>query len=310
MTFRETADPLPSSEGGVPSAVEVDAKGSAGRRSSEDARAQIAASSACRDQFGEEALVCAVVAELAHRVPGAELSLDGASTLRVRVNGRDTVWTLDRLDARLRLAQNSGEARAELEQWVHSVVLLVAPDSEALDVAKLRLLPKPSGWAQRMARSDNPILRGPSISPGIETVVVLDYPDRVRVLTVRDAERVGRSSAELLREARDQMNLALTSLPFESAQAAPGVFIMESGDNYAAARLLLPQLWQTAAGAVDGPLVVVPATRDTVLFASGNDRATVQLMLAFAAQLAFADPNPVSAEPLRWTPSGFVALDM
>lgn len=305
MTFRESVETPPP-----PLVDESAAKGESASGRSRPGASDDQAAASCRARFGDEAAACFVVTGLIERIPGAEITIDDALTLRVRAKGHDAVLTLERLDARLRLVRSDAELRAELERWLHSTVLLYAPDTEALDASRLRLVPKPHGWAQKMARSDNGILRGPDISPTVETVVVLDYADRVRVLTVRDVERLGRSGDDILREAREHMAAALTSLPFESAQAAPGVFIMESGDAYAAARLLLPELWHAAADVVEGPLVVVPATRDTVLFASGSDVTTVQLMLAFAAQLALADLNPVSAEPLRWTPTGFVAFEM
>jgi uncharacterized protein YtpQ (UPF0354 family) len=75
---------------------------------------------------------------------------------------------------------------------------------------------------------------------------------------------------------------ALTTLPMDTA--APGVLRIHPNDDYEAARLLVPRLWDDVARRVEGDLLVIAPNRQTVFATGSKDAAAVARMKELASK--------------------------
>jgi uncharacterized protein YtpQ (UPF0354 family) len=136
------------------------------------------------------------------------------------------------------------------------------------------------------------------------TVIVVDLPDGIAMLNHADAKRLGKGEAELRDLARANMAKALAPLPTELA--APGVLVVHAGDDYEAARLLVPQIWDDAAKQVKGDLLAVAPNRDVVFATGADDVVGVARMKELAAASYAGHAYPISLTVFRRTAAGFV----
>lgn len=93
-------------------------------------------------------------------------------------------------------------------------------------------------------------------------------------------------------------------MPTEAAGS--GVLRVRAGDDYEAARLLLPELWDDVARRVQGDLLVVASNRHTVFAAGSKDAAAVTRMKELAEKSFAKDGYPLSTVVFRRTEKGFV----
>src|SRR5262249_35268683 len=85
------------------------------------------------------------------------------------------------------------------------------------------------------------------------------------------------------------------------------IYAVRTSDGYAAARLLVPRLWQAAAKRVQGQLVAVAVSRDTLLFTGAANPRAVGAMMYAAKDLATNEQYPITLVAVEWTGEGWRA---
>ena len=125
------------------------------------------------------------------------------------------------------------------------------------------------------------------------STIVYDLSSAVRSLPRAQFTEWGVTYEEGLKIASENLSRA----PFKFATLPDGIYFALTGDNYDAARLLLPDLlerWK-----VDGdPIAMVP--NRNVLFMTGSNNAVALKVLVQVVAEALKEPRPLSGIPLRW----------
>jgi uncharacterized protein YtpQ (UPF0354 family) len=135
---------------------------------------------------------------------------------------------------------------------------------------------------------------------------VLDRPSSTSLLTHADLKKLELQEAEVAALALANLRKACPEAAAKPLPDLPGVWAVEAGDSYEAARLLLPELWAPHKAKLKGDLIACAPIRDAVLFVDSEDRKALQAMQLLVDQLVAAEAYPLSKKLLRWTPQGFV----
>lgn len=141
-------------------------------------------------------------------------------------------------------------------------------------------------------------------------VLVLDTPVATRMLTQADLVRLGITREALA--ARALVNLRARSSGFKYSEVAPELYGLAANDSYDSASFLLHAEWAVLRDKLGGAPVVVPIGRDIVLFTSESSRAGLETMrLILQAEVrAPKAPYPITTQPYRWTPEGWVPFPL
>jgi hypothetical protein len=182
----------------------------------------------------------------------------------------------------------------------------------AIDKARIRLTPKPLEWFQSADEtlktapkpSESRILRTP-FAADLMWVYVSDEEHGMRLLSAGDLAKLGMSLEELHTLAVQNL---MTQYPeLKLLQVGPGVETIDPGDYLASARLALVEQWRAKAEARGGVLFVTAPARSRVFVADGPNRREG---LDRVTTMAFKEEDhPLSTAVLRWTGSGWQAVD-
>jgi uncharacterized protein YtpQ (UPF0354 family) len=135
---------------------------------------------------------------------------------------------------------------------------------------------------------------------------VLDRPNSTSLLTRSDLKKLALPEAEVHELALENLRQACPDVPAKPVESMPGLWAVEVGDSYEAARLLLPDLWAPYKEKVQGELIAVAPVRDAVMFTGSQNRPALQAMQLLAEQLVANEAYSLSRQFLRWTPAGWV----
>jgi hypothetical protein len=136
-------------------------------------------------------------------------------------------------------------------------------------------------------------------------VYVLDQPTATALLNKGALKDLGLAEDALHGVALENMRKALLPIPTQAVEGVSGLYGVEAGDSYEAARLLLHEAWKPLADKVSGELIACAPIRDVVLYAGSEDAPALTAMRSIAAKMMRAEPYPLSAGLLRWTPQGW-----
>jgi len=158
------------------------------------------------------------------------------------------------------------------------------------------------------------VVRRPWVGPLVE-LLAEDSPDAgLDSPTPMDRTRVERSSIALdglFARGLDNLRKASTQPLHERtiAAAKSRVQITQFGDNYTAARLLLPELWSKIAADSGGRLYAAAPVRDMIVWTTSAAKAD-QVALRGHARTAYRSRSfPISPAILRWTARGWILAD-
>ena len=263
--------------------------------------------SACKKQD----LAHRVQAKLASAMPGVTIDIVDDSTLRVkRSGGAEETLSLDNLrlictnDARNcdgaidRLVTNTAALKGEAPPLDRKAVRAVLKSREAIETVRALVAKTPPD-----KRAGNEPCTEP-FGGDLFVFLVNDMPDGMAMLRHSDLETLGLDPTQARALAQTNLKAALTAVPTEPAGA--GVLRVRAGDDYEAARLLLPELWDDIARRVQGDLLVIASNRHTVFAAGSKDPAAVARMKELAEKSFAKDGYPLSTTVFRRTEKGFV----
>ena len=135
---------------------------------------------------------------------------------------------------------------------------------------------------------------------------VFDSGDSKRPVAPGDLQALGLDAAQLHAAALANLEAFAKEIPHEPSSPESRVFVVRTGDEYAASRLLLLQLWAPLKSEVEGDLIAVAPNQELVVFTgSGADKATRGELKAFVAD-HLDSSRPLSPAMLKWTPAGWV----
>ena len=158
------------------------------------------------------------------------------------------------------------------------------------------------------------VVRRPWVGPLVE-VLAEDSPDAGQDSPILfDKKRIERPSSELaglFSRGLDNLRKASPQPLHERtiAAAKSRVQITQFGDNYTAARLLLPELWSKIAADSGGRLYAAAPVRDMIVWTTSAAKAD-QVALRGHARTAYRSRSfPISPAILRWTARGWILAD-
>ncbi|HOX45483.1 MAG TPA: DUF1444 family protein [Myxococcota bacterium] len=257
-----------------------------------------------------------LMAALRARVPDVQVTRKDAGTLLV-TGANDIQLTLSLDNLSLRCRSDPASCQAGVEQFAGTVQenlkALAADTRPTRDMVRAQL--KDDGYMQKVLgllasapqdkAQDNAILSRRFLGD-LWIAYVLDRPSSTSLLTRADLKKLALQEDEVPALALANLRKACPDAPAKPLPDFPGVWAVETGDSYEAARLLLPELWAGHKARLKGDLVACAPIRDVVLFTDSEDRKALQAMQLLAGQLVAAEAYPLSRRLLRWTPEGFV----
>jgi len=132
------------------------------------------------------------------------------------------------------------------------------------------------------------------VSDWFVKVIVLDFPEYVRVVNVTDLEKWGISFEAMFTLGLKRLQDS-TPPKFRSED---GYFVGTWNDDYDASRALLPQVFQDLP--IEGNPVVCVPTRLKLLVADDQNPAAVEAMFKKAEEIANKEPRPHNPAPLTY----------
>jgi len=152
--------------------------------------------------------------------------------------------------------------------------------------------------AQKVSGDNAPVLK--KFVADIVVLYAFDMGDHFEMVAQRDLKSLALTEAEL----HDIAIKNLRALNLEiGAKRGERIMMLTAGGNYEAALLLLPDVWKSVGGMVEGAVVVGVPARD-VLFVAGDAKPEnlADLETYTANSLSKVD-KPLSHHLLKWTGS-------
>jgi len=255
------------------------------------------------------------MASLRGRLPDIQVDRGDGDTVLVK-GANDIQLTLNLDNLRLKCRADPGACQDAVEAFAGTVQenlrSLAADTRPTRDMVRVQL--KDEGYMQKVREllasapadkaEDNAVLAQKFVAD-LWMAYVLDRPSSTSLLTRADMKKLDLQEAEVAALAISNLRKACPAAPARPLDDVPGVWAMEAGDSYEAARLLLPELWAPHKARMKGELIASAPIRDAVLFADSEDRKALQSLQLLTEQLAAAEAYPLSRRLLRWTPAGF-----
>jgi hypothetical protein len=257
----------------------------------------------------DDTLAARVTSRILQLMPSAKVERRSEHQLHVQANGEHDLY-LDNLAQGCKNAPASCDER--IDMFAHTVVS--PPDAPATLEALLPTLKSQAyvdGAQKAMsARGQHEALLAFPVIDDLRLLLVMDTPVATRLLSEKDLASLG-VTRDVARE-RALDNLRKHSPGFKIAEVGPQLYALSAGDAYDSAMFLLQPEWQHLIAKLGGAPVVAPIGRDIVLF-TGVDSAdglkALSMILA-AERREPAAAYPITTQPYRWTPEGWVRFEL
>lgn len=153
-------------------------------------------------------------------------------------------------------------------------------------------------------RADNAVVHRPFVAD-LHSIYVIDRPGSIALLNKGTQRELGISDADLHSLAIGNLNRDLGAIPLEPLEGIDGLYVVEVGDSYEAARLLMHKAWKSVADKLPGDLIVCAPSRDTVLVAGSGSTEALVAIEKMARAMVDAEAYALSTTMLRWAPEGW-----
>jgi len=138
------------------------------------------------------------------------------------------------------------------------------------------------------------------------TVYVEDSAESMRMIMDSDLEDLKLDADRLHALAIKNMQREFPKIPYIAIDEMPNTWVVNAGDSYDAARMVLHEQWNPLAAEVDGELILAVPKRDFAVFTSTASPNAIRALRQFAEQAAQSDAYALTSELFRWTPAGWV----
>ena len=259
----------------------------------------VVAAAACARQPQRAAFTQKVAERLKAASVGAEVAVVGP--LQIAITPKGGKKTALDLASLWKACAEKVECGDPVEQYVRSVV----PRSLVVEVpAKREYLRPVLKTRGNLPPAGQGVFR-PFVGE-LAVTYVFDSGDGKRPVAPGDLKALGLDEAQVHAAAMANFEAVAKEIPHEPSSPASRVFVVRTGDEYAASRLLLHQLWAPLKSEVEGDLIAVAPNQELVVFTgSGGDKATRGELKALVAD-HLDSSRPLSPAMLKWTPAGWV----
>ncbi len=173
-----------------------------------------------------------------------------------------------------------------------------------VDPSALRVVVRSAQWAQSL-RAERPTALVRPLCADLAGVVVSEGHGWLRIVTERDASKLGYAPEELFRRAERNTLQLLADEPGPTTPLPGEISMLDRGNRFEATRLLDAQEWAPVAKTVSGTLVVAAPEPRLVLYADTATEGALHLLRSMARRLLAATERPLSDSVLRWTARGW-----
>jgi len=204
--------------------------------------------------------------------------------------------------------QNAAACSAEVSTFVKGVTETYEAQGAPISAAAIRLVIRPTQYAQQMRASLKAQASAWLPKPFVEGLVilpVLDSPRTLRMLTVADLKTFGLTDEQVQQVALANLRSALTPLMEVAKVEGSGRIGQLVGDTYIPSRLALLDSWAPLAEAQGGKLIVVAPATDALFYVGDDSPAAIDALRAVARNVMGRAPHPLSDILLRWRATGW-----
>jgi hypothetical protein len=138
----------------------------------------------------------------------------------------------------------------------------------------------------------------------VVVVIVVDRADTMALVSSQDLEKWKTTPQTLFPIALTNLSSRAAGSPEKQALGGATIVAYPHGDEYTAARILLPQTQEQLATLLGGPAVFAIPTRDRLLAARADDKAALAALGREATRAFAAGPYPITGVLIQADPKG------
>ena len=236
-------------------------------------------------------------------LPGATVTIDSPLALTVTPRGKAATHTyLDRIYDYCQRMQ--GDCEPVVDNFVRVTAKAGQPDP-SYDATNLRAVLRLKAYADsaRNTSPDKPadfFLARPFAGEMVE-MCVIDLPDTALLLNADMFKKLNLDADAAF--ARCESNVAASETVPDDGQPVAAHIWVAAGDYYYSSLPLLHDAWKKRAAR--GPLLIVVPDPTGLFFADSDDADTLAALARVAQKGLQMSERPLSAQILRWTPTGW-----
>lgn len=257
--------------------------------------------------------------ELAHRVaaairvahPDATVTIVDPHSLTAKLKGQEPLTiNTDRVDQYC-ATSSAAECEDERAAFVRNMLAALVEHYDRFDPSQLRVILRADEYVASYRELLAQNKRGAQLitrpaAPGVTAMLAADFPTTTRMVDSTDLDKLGLTNETALALGEKQTIAALPPVPRLSE--IQGKLIAQSGYDYGASVMLLPERWHDLADASQGTLFVAIPSDGEVLVGTATSAELPKLRAAVAESLAHAR-RAVSGLVYRWSPQGWVVAE-
>jgi uncharacterized protein YtpQ (UPF0354 family) len=164
-------------------------------------------------------------------------------------------------------------------------------------------IPDDGSPAIKVSSDDAPVLK--KVLADLVLLYAFDMGDHFEWVARRDLKVLGISEAELHAVAID--NLRALNLEI-GAKRAERVMMLTAGGDYEATLLLLPDVWKSVGGMVEGAVIVGVPARDVLYVAGDSKPESLADLEAYTTHSLSKVDKPLSRHLLKWTGTSWESI--
>ncbi|GIW72959.1 MAG: hypothetical protein KatS3mg102_2501 [Planctomycetota bacterium] len=196
-------------------------------------------------------------------------------------------------------------------------IAVLRPGGQRLEEVEHRLLPviKPRWWLERVdaqTRAADRLLRLP-FPNDTALVFAVDYTAAMRFVTVEEAERWELPPKLMVRVARRNLQALRAELPLRGVLGQRGelrAVLIQAGDGYDAARILLPGLREKLREHLGEDFLVAVPHRDLLLAFTEHEPQVREQLVEYVRQQARSRPHPITDRLFRLSAAWVTAAEV
>jgi hypothetical protein len=248
------------------------------------------------------------VAALNDTLPGSTISIDDPRTLTVRLKS-DTKFSVY-LDNIARVCRGDmATCQRAIDEFAHKIAATIAASGSVRQRTDLRAVVREESYVDglaammKQASTQTTIVARPLVGHLVE-VCYFDRAEAMSPASDIDIAALDLDRAQAFTQCESNVHAKLPPLAVSAIISDRGIGIL-GGDAYASSYFIFHDEWKTLAAKFHGPLLVSVPESTAVLIAEEIDPQSASVLSSIAAKGMKKAQQPISAEVLRWTPSGW-----
>jgi len=246
----------------------------------------------------------AYVAELMRtEIAGAEVTVTGVRTIRVKIDGNEVTASLDNLVADCHREPSACERT--VSEYVKMVKVASKADDAPVQKADIRVVVRNAEYVKELtAATRHDPKRGPiveQLAGDLWLVCVVDQPRNTVSLSLERAAKIGLTKDQAIALGKSNVKGALPSLSSVVRDLpANGIGLIDN-DFYQSSRWLLHEEWEPLSKRYNGQLIVAVPAPDLILYADGSTAEKRAALATLAKRASETASRQLSTKVFRWT---------